>query len=297
MTTATPRSRTAVAKPAPKSTPLSASTIDLGLRYPDASATRAQVDTPSPAVACATPRCVAPGATLPPAVTTSAPSVGSREDPYLALRAIAEVYEDLQRVRIGIGNRVARAPIDGDLIAGQMEGIAQSEHQIKLLLRRTFRKTVDPEIVAWQAETIGVGEHLLARLLGVIGHPVHTTVHRWEGEGSERTLVVVGMKRRRVSDLWSYCGHGDATRRRAKGMSAADAAAMGNPRAKMLTHLIAESCLKAKARSPYGPVYDAGREKYEEREDWTPAHRHNAALRLVGKEVLRDLWYAAGGAS
>lgn len=213
-------------------------------------------------------------------------------DGYLHLRAIAEVYEDIQRVRIAVNNRIDRAPIDPEMMASRLGGIKETEHQIGLLLRRTFRRVVEPEIVGWQAQTIGVGEHLLARLLGVIGHPVHTTVHAWEGEGADRVLVVAGEKERRVSDLWSYCGHGDATRRPRKGMSAADGAACGNPRAKMIVHLMAESCLKAKARSPYGPVYDEARVRYEDR-DWTALHRHNAALRLVGKEILRDLWSVA----
>ena len=61
----------------------------------------------------------------------------------------------------------------------------------------------------------------------------------------------------------------------------------------MIVHLMAEACLKAKARSPYGPVYDEARATYEAREEWTPLHRHNAALRKVGKEILRDLWLVA----
>ncbi len=224
-------------------------------------------------------------------------------DGYLSLRAIAEVYEDIQRVRIAVFNRIDRAPIDSEILSAALGGIATfdkggkvnggSEHRIALLLHRTFRKVVEPEIRAWAKDTIGVGEHMLARLLGVIGHPVHTTVHDWEGDGEERVLFVKGQMERRVSDLWSYCGHGDPNRRRRKGMSAKETALLGSPRAKMIVHLMAESCLKAKARSPYGPVYDFARAKYEARDGWTPMHQHNAALRLVGKEILRDLWTAA----
>lgn len=214
-------------------------------------------------------------------------------DGYLALRAIAEVFEDVQKVRIAIENRVRSAPIDAELVEQRLQGLHESEHQLALLLRRTFRKNVEAEIVGWQAATVGIGEHMLARLLGVIGHPVYTTRHAWEGEGDDRVLVVVGQMERRVSDLWSYCGHGDPNRRKKKGMNADEAMAIGSPRAKMLVHLLAESCLKHKARSPYGPIYDFARAKYEVREGWTPLHQHNAALRLVGKEILRDLWMVA----
>lgn len=218
-------------------------------------------------------------------------------DGYLPLRAIAEVYEDIQRVRIAVNNRVERAPIDPELLKARLSGIKESEHQIGLLLRRTFRKVVEPEIVAWQAGTIGIGEHTLARLLGIIGHPVHTVVHRWEGEGEDRTLVVVGTMERRVSDLWSYCGHGDPERRKRKGMTSEEAAQLGTPRAKMIVHQMAVYCTMqigsaTKTPSPYRAVYVDARMRYEER-DWTPGHRHNAALRLVGKEILRDLWLAA----
>lgn len=246
----------------------------------------------SGAIALASPR-PCPLRSTPDAVGQSADEAHTAfADGYLTLRVIAEMFEDIQRVRIAVENRVNHAPIDPDLIRARLEGLHQSEHQMALLLRRTFRRVVEPEIVGWQAATIGIGEHMLARLLGVIGHPVHTKVHEWQGEGENRVLVVKGEMERRVSDLWSYCGHGDPTRRKRKGMTAEEAFALGNPRAKMLVHLMAEACLKAKARSPYGPVYDWARAKYEDR-DWTPLHQHNAALRLVGKEILRDLWTVA----
>ena len=52
---------------------------------------------------------------------------------------------------------------------------------------------------------------------------------------------------------------------------------------------------RARRRSPYRDVYDLGRLTYVDRVDddgkpWTPGHQHNAALRLTGKAILRDLW-------
>ena len=45
-----------------------------------------------------------------------------------------------------------------------------------------------------------------------------------------------------------------------------------------------------KRRSPYRDLYDESRLKYAEREDWTLGHQHNAALRRVAKEIIKDIW-------
>lgn len=226
------------------------------------------------------------GNTTPASVT---PDLGS----YRTLRVIAEMLWDAQKTRIAVANRVGRADIDPTLYTASLDVIERAEHECKLGLAKAYRKTVSPEIRAWQKETRGVGEHLLASLLGVIGHPVWTERHRWVGEGPSRELESLGVFRRRVSDLWSYCGHGDATRRRTKGMTAEDAYRLGNPRAKTIVWLLA--CAQLKSSGPYRAVYDDARANYQDREGWTPGHQHNAAIRLVGKEMLRDLWVVAGG--
>jgi hypothetical protein len=111
-------------------------------------------------------------------------------------------------------------------------------------------------------------------------------------------------------------------------MTEAEAAASGNPRAKMLAYLLAEGAMKCvgspsqgdvhtstaahapdrgsagatttsrpirsvRQRSLYRDTYEAGRLRYAGREDWTDAHRHAAALRLTAKAILVDLWEAA----
>lgn len=210
---------------------------------------------------------------------------------FLPLRILAEVFEDLQKQRIATTNRAERGGIDPEYLAPALERLEAAEHYAGLVLHRQYRSVAPRAVRDWQKATVGVGEHLLARLLGVIGHPVHTTVYEWQGEGSERVLVEVGRMDRTVSQLWSYCGHGDPTRKRSRGMTADEALALGSPRAKTIVHLIAESCMKQRT-SPYRAVYDDAREQYEDR-DWTPLHRHNAALRKVGKAMLKDLWLAA----
>lgn len=213
--------------------------------------------------------------------------------PYRHLRVVAEMFWDVQGARKSIGNRISRADIDPAFFDPTFEAAQQAEKVCRRELRRMYRQVVDPEIIAWQKSTRGIGEHLLATLLGVIGHPVWTERFAWEGKRSDRHLVTLGMYERRVSDLWSYCGHGDPTRKRAKGMTAEDAAKLGSPRAKTIVYLLA--CAQIKSTGYYRPVYDAARAKYADREDWSDMHRHNASLRIVGKEILKDLWIVAGG--
>jgi hypothetical protein len=94
--------------------------------------------------------------------------------------------------------------------------------------------------------------------------------------------------------------------RRARGQKA-----NWSTRAKTRVFLIAESCIK-QARSPYRPVYEAGREQYVDSihavdcvrcgpsgkpaKAGTPlsaGHQHARAMRLVMKAILRDLWREA----
>jgi hypothetical protein len=81
--------------------------------------------------------------------------------------------------------------------------------------------------------------------------------------------------------------------------------------AKMRVFLIAESCIK-QAKSPYRPVYEEGRARYADAVHDFPCprcgpagnpapagsplsagHQHARAMRLVMKEILRDLWTEA----
>lgn len=213
---------------------------------------------------------------------------------YHNLRCVAEMFWDTQQARISTHNRVMGADVDVMIYADALSACEYAEKACRLGLTRQYRRTVDDGIRAWQKETRGVGEHLLASLLGVVGHPVWAERHCWVGSGSDRRLYSLGVFRRRVSDLWAYCGHGDPDRRPRRGMSAEEAALSGSPRAKRAVWLL--SCAQLKSRGAYRDVYDAGRERYQER-DWTDGHRHNAALRLVGKALLKDLWLAAGGAA
>jgi hypothetical protein len=169
----------------------------------------------------------------------------------------------------------------------------------------------------WQQQSRGVGEHLVARLLGHIGHPTYATPSHWEGLGPDRRLVQDPAFLRSVSQLWAYCGHGEPRHVRRRGMNSKEVQAGGKPIAKSVVHLIAVSCIKQVANNgrpagQYREVYDSARSRYRDRihqapcvrcgpqghpakvgSPWSLQHQHMAALRLVGKEVLRDMWLAA----
>jgi len=212
---------------------------------------------------------------------------------YPRTKLAARMFMDALDYRKAFENRL-RGGIEPPHVDLAKDAINAGERAMRRALRDSLRAEVDPAILDWQKNTVGIGEHTLGLLLGATGHPVHATRYRWEGEGTDRVLIEDGPITRRVSDLWSYCGHGDPTRRRAKGMTAHQAAALGNPQAKLATYLLAEACMKSTA-SPYRQVYVDARERYATRDGWTPGHQHAAALRLTGKTILKDLWVIAGG--
>ena len=85
-------------------------------------------------------------------------------------------------------------------------------------------------------------------------------------------------------------------------MTADDAFALGNPRLKMIVHqLLAVACVKQPKGTVYRDDYDEARERYADRVDdegrpWTLLHQHNAALRLLRKRILKDLWLSGSAA-
>lgn len=233
-------------------------------------------------------------------------------DGWLELRIWAEMFNDAQQARIAAVNRAERGGVSPDVYAAYTDALAQAEHVCALAMRRCYRRVVPTAVREWQTDNRGVGEHFAARLLGHLGHPRIATPHWWEGSGTDRTLMAGEAYERTVSQLWQFCGHGDPTRRIRKGMTADELAAVGNPVLKMLVHLNAEACMKQPAGNRYRDVYDTRRAITADRAHsapcvrcgpsgkpaaegtpWSKGHQHADALRIVGKELLRDLWKAA----
>jgi len=228
-------------------------------------------------------------------------------DGWLQLRVWAEMFDDAQKARIANVNRAERGGADPDIFAAHIESLIRTEHACRLAMRRTFRRIAPPSIIEWQKATNGIGPDLLPRLLGHLGHPRWATPHHWEGTGSSRVLITDPPFERSVGQLWQYAGHG-APARRSKGMSAADLASQGSPMVKMLVHLNAEACMKCMS-SPFRLVYEQARQDVADKthtvecvrcgpsgkpaqpgSPWSPGHQNAHALRIVGKEILRDLW-------
>lgn len=193
------------------------------------------------------------------------------------LLVYADTLDDLERTRIATENRLrslrqikglAASP-EADQLEGLLAGVARLEHTATLNLRRAMRAH---PLGAWVKGTVGVGEKQAARLLAAIGDPAART---------------------NVAKLWAYCGFHvvDGKRpRRARG----EQSSWSNT-AKMRARLIAESCIK-QLHSPYRAVYDRERAKWADR-DTTDLHKHNHALSVVAKDVLKDLWVAAKAAA
>lgn len=248
--------------------------------------------------------------TSPRATEVTTPRAGSLADPFLALAA--DMRDDLQRTRIANENRLRQLTRAEDDADGEQRGLGMdeshpdvartaalvdmliaAEHQATLNLNRRMRHH---PLGQWCKAQKGVGAGTFpARLLAIIGDPY---VNMQTGEI------------RTVSQLWAYCGHGDPGRKKHKGMTQAELFALGNPAAKSLVWNIATSCLKAQGH--YADVYYKRKENTEGRlhasecvrcgpsghpaqpgSAWSDAHRHADALRIVGKEFLRDLYIEA----
>lgn len=225
---------------------------------------------------------------------------------WVELRIAADLFARAQAERIATGNLLRT--YDPDFFADHYARLEATEHAAKLMLRRCYKRVAPPELRAWQEASKGVGPDSFARILGHLGDPYIATPHRWEGTGADRVLIQGESYVRTVAQLWQYCGHGDPARRKTKGMTAADAFALGSPTLKMLVHLQAEWCMKQPG-GRYRLVYEAARlsaadkthatpcvrcgpsgKPAVEGSPWSAGHQHAHALRIVGKELLRDMW-------
>lgn len=144
-------------------------------------------------------------------------------------------------------------------------------------------------LAPWIKAARGVGEKQAARLLAAISDPYWHTLHN---------------RPRLVSELWQYAGHGDPARSKCRKGQLVEY----SPTAKMRVHLVAVSCMK-NLTSPYRAIYEKRKSQTEGRlhavacvrcgpsgspalagSPWSAGHRHADALRVTGKELLRDLW-------
>lgn len=210
------------------------------------------------------------------------------------------------------------------LLAGIVEGIAKLEHEAELGLKKTLRAH---PLGPWIKRTVGVGEKQGARLLAATGDPYWNAAAGRPRRGPAELWAYCGLHVLRVGDhsprdtqlsavadpgKTSDPGHGtfDAhtqsagvAARRTKGQRA-----NWSSLAKSRAYLVATSCIK-QAHSPYREVYDKRKSNTEGKlhvapcarcgpsgkpaqpgSTWSDGHRHADALRIVSKDILRDLW-------
>lgn len=254
-----------------------------------------------------------------PTTPNGAPARSELSDALLVI--YADAVDDFEKVRIGTANRIEALGrvknIDPDApemvrLRGTLEGLKALEAgAIKELERAMKAHPLGP----WVDRTVGLGYKQAGRLLAAIGDPYWNDLHE---------------RPRLVSELWSYAGfsvkEGRAVRRE-KGVKA-----NWSNTAKMRAFVIASQTIRytgepdkngdSGTRSPYREVYDQRRLVTETRvhdtqcqnrsryspngcgtrehpewgapgSAWRDGHRHADALRVVSKEVLRDLWLEA----
>jgi len=210
----------------------------------------------------------------------------------LAIITLAERVDDLEQARIATGNRVGALERTFGGSLPHLDAVLEQLQRVEDLAERELRQVWRSHPLAdWAKSVPGLGEASIARLLAVIGDPA---------------------ERRNPARLWAYCGHGDPARSRLrKGATQAEVLARGNPEAKKRVWLIARQFVRTR-NSPYRIVYEQAREKYADRlhdapcprcgprgrpapvgSPWSAGHQHAAAIRLVGKVFLRDLWRQA----
>lgn len=255
------------------------------------------------------PAAAAESASLPGQKQTGTHEVGAGQGPILRsplLGLTARVVDDLERVRDANQSRLRQLTRVGPDKDGLHRGLGLSVDQPDVVRLAGLVARLEDDYDAavknlerimrahplgpWAKATCGIGDRQLARLLAAIGDPYWNDLYD---------------RPRRVSELIAYCGfdpRDGVARKRQRGVKS-----NWSETARMRMHLIAESCMKQRT-SPYRPIYDETRAKYDgavhdrpcpqchAKEPGSPlksGHVHARALRAVAKQVLKDLWAEA----
>lgn len=268
-----------------------------------------------PASNAATPQLLTPGAAnlpqaiqrtdptaVPPAATNVRPTIRpasptartSAADLVKDLRLASEKLDAIESARIPLGQLAGDYESKGVLdleflsyLRGIEDTLKDEEHEAELQLGRVLRRH---PLYPFIKRTAGLGDKQTARFLASLGNA--------DPGRNERD----NRPRRGPAELWAYCGFAPEQKRR-KGERS-----NWNPTAKMRMRMIADSALQCGVRkvdgcddsngydlahrvaiTPLGAVYLNARAAWADR-DTTDGHKHNHALRVVAKEVLKDFW-------
>jgi hypothetical protein len=227
------------------------------------------------------------------------------------LRALAFTLDDLQRMRIMTGNRIAAAERTyGDALPHlyeALEPLVDAERRAERMLKQVWRRH---PLAPWATTVPGCGEKLIARLIAVTGEPSLRAVGHWAlTEAQKRVWVVDGYEERSAGQLLAYCGHGDPARSvRRAGLTREELLKVGNPAAKLAAWKLGFQFMRTH-RSPYRDVYLAERARYADKahvracvrcgpagrpalpgSPWSENHKHHAAIRNTTHAFLVELW-------
>jgi len=210
---------------------------------------------------------------------------------------------DMQKSRIGMGNRVDAMERDGlpaHLVAQADTMVDKIEEVEDFLNKRLTTLTRQHFMADWIEAQPGIGLGGFARILGVTGSldRFATPSKLWKYLGLHVTPE--GRAPKRVKgQSWTHtdCGFKHPLKCKAdcKKNHHPDCVPGGvgtayTPQGRVICHQIAESIVKAN-KGPYRAYYDEKKAYYEAgRPDWTQARRHNAAMRYAVKCLIRDLW-------
>lgn len=225
------------------------------------------------------------------------------------LNVLASQVDDLEMLRIASDNRYRQLTRTGTDKDGKNRGLELAEDHPEVLrirasidglrelesdaIKRLERHMRHSPWAEWLKSAPGVGEKTLARLLAATGDPYWNTLHD---------------RPRKVSELWSYCGYGDASaQRKRKGQKV-----NWSPEARKRLFVIASKCVMQPDETRYRKLYLETRERYADAvhesvcvrcgPEGKPAqpgnplskgHQHGRGLRAISKEILLDLWLEA----
>lgn len=162
------------------------------------------------------------------------------------------------------------------VVSTAIEPMAKARNQIELDMKRAARKL---PICAWAKDVHGLGELGLAVILAEAGDLAKYPKkgHLWKRLGlaplDGKAMSTWRMKGGLSAEQWTAAGY--SPRRRAE-----------------IYAVISEPLFRAQsvAKGPYREVYDRRRAATAEAHpDWTKAHSHMDALRVMTKHLIRDL--------
>ena len=222
------------------------------------------------------------------------------------LDTLAAGLDDIEAVRISQANRLAQLTRTGTDKDGEERGHGLPDDHpavIALQLQLDALQTLDKEMTKALAQQLrnhplhpwiktqkGLGDKTVARLLAAIGDPYWNDLHD---------------RPRTIGELFAFCGVAGPGQRRTRGQKA-----NWNPDARKRLWIITGPIIRGDG--PYRAVYDAARSRYADKthtapcaqcgkkgqpapegSDWRDGHKHAGAIRLVMREILRDLWTEA----